>query len=68
MQQKNPAFSGKVAKISGEALNKKNIHSTLSKLQSGALVVEEAGGLEPETMNAITETLASLRRKTMDSR
>lgn len=59
MQRLDSSFSGKVAKISGEALNKKNIHSTLSKLQSGALVVEEAGGLEPETMNAITETLAS---------
>lgn len=59
MQRLDSSFSGKVAKISGEALNKKNIRSTLSKLQNGALVVEEAGGLEPSTMNAITETLSS---------
>lgn len=59
MQRLDSSFSGKVAKISGEALNNKNISTTLSKLQNGALVIEQAGGLEPQTMNAITDTLAS---------
>ena len=50
-------FLGKVAKISGEALNKKNIPVTLSKLKNGALIVENAGGLSPITVNSITEAL-----------
>jgi len=57
MQNKNEAFSGKVAKITGEALNKKNIKSTFAKLQGGALIVEEAGGLNKETLSVITEVL-----------
>ncbi|MBR6159235.1 MAG: hypothetical protein IKQ40_02945 [Lachnospiraceae bacterium] len=57
IQAVDSTFSGKVAKISGEALNKKNIPMTLQKLQNGALIVENAGGLTPITLNAITETL-----------
>ena len=58
MQQKNPAFSGKVAKISGEALNKKNIKNTLDKLENGALIVERAGGLTRESVLLITGALS----------
>ena len=57
MQSKNPSFSGKVAKISGEALNKKNIKVTLEKLENGALIVERAGGLTQESVVMITSTL-----------
>lgn len=57
IQMLDSSFSGKVAKISGEALNKKNIPMTLSKLRNGALIVENAGGLTPITINAITDTL-----------
>lgn len=57
IQMMDSSFSGKVAKISGEALNKKNIPVTLSKLSNGALIVENAGGLTPVTINAITESL-----------
>ena len=57
LKDKNPVFSGKVAKISGEALNKKNIKATLSKLENGALIVENAGELAPETVILITNTL-----------
>lgn len=57
IQTVDSSFSGKVAKISGEALNKKNIPMTLQKLSNGALIVENAGGLTPITVNAITETL-----------
>ena len=57
IQSMDSSFSGKVAKISGEALNKKNIPMTLQKLRNGALIVENAGGLTPVTLNAITETL-----------
>ena len=57
IQSMDSSFSGKVAKISGEALNKKNIPMTLQKLRNGALIVENAGGLTPVTLNTITETL-----------
>lgn len=57
LKEKNPVFSGKVAKISGEALNKKNIKATLSKLENGALIVESAGGLTAESMVLITSAL-----------
>ena len=57
IQTMDSSFSGKVAKISGEALNKKNIPMTLQKLVNGALIVENAGGLTPVTLNSITETL-----------
>ena len=50
-------FSGKVAKISGEALNKKNIPMTIKKLQNGALIVENAGGLTKDSMKQIAESL-----------
>ncbi len=51
-------FSGKVAKISGEALNKKNIQMTIKKLQNGALIVENAGGLTKDSMKLIAEALS----------
>lgn len=57
IQIMDSSFSGKVAKISGEALNKKDIPVTLSKLRDGALIVENAGGLTPITINSITEGL-----------
>ncbi len=57
IQAMDSTFSGKVAKISGEALNKKNIPLTLQKLRNGSLIVENAGGLTPITLNSITETL-----------
>ena len=46
MQIMDSTFMGKVAKISGEALNKKNIPATLKKLNNGALIIEEAGGFQ----------------------
>ncbi|MCR4740524.1 MAG: hypothetical protein K5886_09750 [Lachnospiraceae bacterium] len=57
MQVMDSSFLGKVAKISGEALNKKNIPSTLRKLNNGALIVENAGGLTVESMEMIGEAL-----------
>lgn len=59
MQVIDSEFSGKVAKISGEALNKKNIPMTLAKLQNGALIVENASGLTPITVTTIVDTLVN---------
>ena len=57
IQSRDSSFSGKVAKISGEALNKKNIPITIKKLHNGALIVENAGGLTLESVNIITDAL-----------
>lgn len=58
IQMMDSNFSGKVAKISGEALNKKNIPMTIKKLQNGALIVENAGGLTKDSMRMIAEALS----------
>lgn len=50
-------FSGRVARISGAALDKKNIVSTLSKLRGGALIVEKANGMSAESLNKLTQYL-----------
>ncbi|MCR4923457.1 MAG: hypothetical protein K5931_05550 [Lachnospiraceae bacterium] len=65
MQLMDSKFLGKVAKISGEALNKKNIPSTLRKLTDGALIVEDAGGLNADTMAILGETLVTSDEKVM---
>ncbi len=47
MQYSDGNFSGKIAKISGAVLNKKDIAETLSRISSGALIVEKAADLKP---------------------
>ncbi|MBQ8970958.1 MAG: hypothetical protein IJ073_06590, partial [Lachnospiraceae bacterium] len=59
MQQMDSSFMGKVAKISGEALNKKNIPSTLRKLNNGALIVENAEGLSAAALTIIAQSLSN---------
>ncbi|MCR4655490.1 MAG: hypothetical protein K5770_04575 [Lachnospiraceae bacterium] len=58
MQAADPSFKGKVAKISGEALNKKNIPATIKKLYEGALIIEEAGGLSAAALTIIAQSLS----------
>ncbi len=50
-------FSGKVAKISGRALNKKDVESTLKRLKSGALIIEKAPDMEEGTTAALHKAL-----------
>ena len=50
-------FSGKVARISGEALNKKDIGMTFSRLQNGAIIIEKAGGLVEDTLKQMNKYL-----------
>lgn len=59
MQIIDSRFSGKVAKITGKALNKKDIPITLGKLAGGALVIEEAGEITKDNMQIIVNTLKS---------
>lgn len=51
------AFSGKVAKITGELLNTKSIEDTLNNLGNGALIVEQAGKLDDMALLSLNEYL-----------
>ena len=57
MQVGDSNFSGKVAKISGSSLNKKNIEETFGRLDNGALIIEKAAGLNKETAAKIGKAL-----------
>ncbi|WP_286082493.1 tetratricopeptide repeat protein [Parablautia intestinalis] len=50
-------FSGKVAKISGLTMNKKDIQSTLSKLSGGALIIEGATSMKKATVEQLLKEL-----------
>ena len=57
IQATDSNFSGKVAKISGHALNKKNIADTLSRLKNGALIICKASEMNDATANALHKAL-----------
>ena len=50
-------FSGKVAKISGSNMNKKDVGATLSKLSGGALIIESAATMKWNTVDALVKEL-----------
>ncbi len=51
----------KVAKISSERLNEINLEEHYERLQKGYLIVEEAGGLQPENQLQLIKMLRDLR-------
>ena len=53
IQATDSNFSGKVAKISGHALNKKDVADTLSKLKNGALIIGKASEMNDTTVNTL---------------
>ncbi|MCM1155660.1 MAG: hypothetical protein NC314_02285 [Roseburia sp.] len=57
MQYNDSNFSGKVAKISGTVLNKKDIAKTLSRINNGALIIEKAADLKGETVARLAKEL-----------
>ena len=57
IQATDSNFSGKVAKISGRALNKKNTADTLSRLKNGALIICKASEMNDATANALHKAL-----------
>lgn len=57
VQQTDSNFSGKIAKISGDALNKKKVGATFKKLVNGALIIQNAGALKKETAEQIRNAL-----------
>lgn len=49
IQLNDSNFSGKTAKISGDALNKKDVSVILEQLKNGALIVQKASGMNSRT-------------------
>ncbi len=50
-------FSGKVAKISGGNMNKKEVGATLDRLLGGALIIEGAASMKKNTVESLTREL-----------
>lgn len=57
VQQTDSNFSGKIAKISGTSLNRKDVTEILKKLGNGALIVQSAGTLKKETAEQLRSAL-----------
>lgn len=50
-------FSGKVAKISGDVFNKKDVEGTLERLAEGALIIEHAPRMASQTATDLNKAL-----------
>jgi tetratricopeptide (TPR) repeat protein len=57
MQYNDSNFSGKVAKIEGHVLNKKDVEATFSKMDNGALIIVEAAKLKAATVASMVKVL-----------
>lgn len=57
LQAADSNFSGKVAKISGGALNKKNVEETVDGLKNGALIISRASEMNSATVEALYKSL-----------
>ncbi|MCM1088298.1 MAG: hypothetical protein NC419_09080 [Muribaculaceae bacterium] len=57
MQHNDGNFSGKIAKISGAGLNKKDVATTLKRLSNGALVIEGGANLNTDTVSRLCKAL-----------
>ncbi len=57
VQASDSNFSGKVAKITANTLNKKSTATIFDKLANGALIIQRAADLEPETVGELLKIL-----------
>ena len=57
VQMTDSNFSGKVAKISGKGMNSKDVSETLERLKNGALIIQKAADMQPETAEALHKAL-----------
>ena len=57
MQYNDGNFSGKVAKIEGPVLNKKDVAATFGRLDNGALIIDRPSKLRPETVSKMIKFL-----------
>ncbi|SFC83782.1 hypothetical protein [Butyrivibrio sp. YAB3001] len=60
VQASDSNFSGKVAKITANTLNKKSTSGIFDKLANGALIIQRAADLEPDT---VTELIGILQEE-----
>lgn len=49
--------TGKVGKVKGAVLNKKDIEDTFKKMAGGYLIIEKAGDLEPDTLRRMASAM-----------
>ena len=54
-------FAGKVAKIAGQDLNGRNVKKTIEEMNSGALIIYKASGMNPDTAKALYRSLQQER-------
>ena len=57
IQTSDNNFSGRVAKISGDTMNHKDVGATLAKLSGGALIIEKAASLKKDGVSAVVKEL-----------
>ncbi|MCR4990302.1 MAG: hypothetical protein K6A38_05490 [Lachnospiraceae bacterium] len=57
IQMSDANFTGKVAKVSGDNLNRKDIADTLKCVSNGALIISEAEGLKKKTVETLIHEL-----------
>ncbi len=50
-------FSGKVAKITGKTLNKKDVKATINQMKNGALIIEKASEINKDTVQKMHKCL-----------
>ncbi|MCH4192512.1 MAG: hypothetical protein LKF52_09405 [Butyrivibrio sp.] len=63
VQTSGADFSGKVAKITAEALNHKSVGAIIDKLPGGALIIQKAGSLKADTLASLQQALKSGNKK-----
>lgn len=57
IKQTDSNFSGRMAKISGKALNNKNVPELITQLASGALIIQRAYDMTPATATELYQSL-----------
>lgn len=57
IQMTDSNFAGKVAKISGGGLNKKDVEATVNALENGSLIIEKASEMDENTVEALYKCL-----------
>ncbi len=62
IQMSDSNFTGKVAKVSGDNLNKKDVAETLKCVANGALIISEAEGLRKTTVENLLKELQQTER------
>lgn len=59
-QKQRREKGGKLAKVTGDGMNKKNPEEVVKKLGGGALIIEHAGGLNDETVEKLSAAMEGI--------